>query len=177
MARPVIYTPEKQREIIDYVLDEITKGRAVTRILEDSDAMPASSTWVKWLREVPELSLEVERARELGAAALLDEIVDIADDATGDVEIAYSQDGTAYARQNSDSVQRAKLRVYAREKYAQMIAPRRFGAKVDVTSDGKALVAPVVHNDNRVQTLIQTAMERKAAREIEDRTMKDIFDD
>lgn len=160
MGRPVVWTAEKQRVAIEHVLDEIVKGRAVTRILADSDALPAPSTWVKWLREVPELAIEVERARELGAATLLDEIVDIADDATGDVEVAYTQDGTAYAKQNSDSVARAKLRVYAREKYAQMIAPRKFGPKVDVTSGGEKLPAAQVTNDNRTQTLIQIASER-----------------
>ena len=87
----------------------------------------------------------VERARELGAGKHLDEIIEISDNKTEDA--------------NS-----RKVRIYAREKYAAMIAPQRYGAKLDVTSAGKALPAPVTHNDNRIQALLTIAAERMAQR-------------
>jgi hypothetical protein len=126
MARPITtsYSDEAKAGIVDHVVTQLCTGRSINRILKEDDFMPSSAAFYGWLFGDAELMEKVERAREFGAAALIDEIVDIAD------------------HENKTDTNRAKLRVYAREKQAAMIAPRRYGPKLDLTSGRKALEAP-----------------------------------
>ena len=157
------YSVEAKAEIANHVVSQIAEGRALTRILREDEGMPTVSTFFLWLRDDPDLSEQVERAREIGAATILDEIVNIADESGADVYIEYDKDDKPRAKIDGEAIQRSKLRVYAREKYAQMIAPRRFGNKVDITSDGKELKPGNQLNDNRLQAIVGLVAERKAA--------------
>lgn len=112
-----------------------------------------------------ELKGRVERAREQAAEAYVDEIVEIAD-----------------GRDDAPSIdpQIRKLRVYAREKAAAMIAPRRYGQKVDITSGGEKLPAPapmVAVQDNRIQTLIHIAAQRKAMGPVDAEALNRLLED
>lgn len=160
MARPITtsYSDEARAEIIKYVLAQLSCGRSVSSILKD-DFMPSPPTWYGWLFSDDDLSDKVERAREFGATAILDEIVDIADESGADVYIDHRNDGTPVAKIDGEAIQRSKLRVYAREKYAQMIAPRRYGPKLDLTSGGKELPANSVTN-NKIEALVGVAVDR-----------------
>lgn len=125
--------------------------------------MPSLSTICKWQAEPDGLVAErLAHARETGATTLLDEIVEISDAPGADAYVAYDSNGKPYAKLDGDTVQRAKLRVYARETYARMIAPRIYGQRMDVTSGGKPLPAPTTVIVNRVEALLVLAQQRKA---------------
>lgn len=157
------YLPAERDCIVEHILEEIAKGRSVSRILAEDDAMCSYAQWSIWQRESVELKAKVADAREEGATKLVEEIVTISDERNGDARIEY-RDGQPVAVIDGDTVQRAKLRVYAREKYAAMIAPRRFGQRLDVTSGGEKLPAPqpALVLDNRVNALVLLASQRKA---------------
>lgn len=154
------YSLEAKAEIIDYVLEQIAHGRALSRILKEDEGMPSITCFWRWIDEDKDLEQKVERAREIGASTILDEIVEIADTDNADAYVEYDKDGTARAKIDGEAIQRSKLRVYAREKYAQMIAPRRYGAKLDLSSGGEPL-KPAQLTDNRVQAIVGLAVERK----------------
>lgn len=167
MARPIStsFSREEEERIQAHILREIAEGRSVSRILREDKGLCSYSIWCGWVAESDKLKDRVERAREDGATRYVEEIIEISDQGNADPYIAYRDDGkTPYAKIDGDCIQRAKLRVYAREKYAAMIAPRRYGQKLDVTSDGKALPTPqtAVLVDNRVNALVLLASQRKA---------------
>lgn len=149
-----LYDEAERKRITDYVCEQIVNRRPMYKVFQEDREkakLCAFSTFNGWLVAFPgEVMEKVARAREAAATSYVEDIVQIAD----------GKDDEPSADPNM-----RKVRIYAREKAAAMIAPRRFGQKLDVTSDGKALPAPqtnvTVLNDNRVQTLIALAAQRK----------------
>lgn len=158
-------SPERREEIITHICEEIAKKRSVASILAQDEGMPCYATFAKWKRESETISQRIAHAREDALEAYIEEIVDISDDATGDAVLRFGKDGKPYATIDGDCVQRAKLRIHARERIAALLAPHRFGQKVDVTSGGEALKGTTINLtqvENRVQSVIMLAMQRRA---------------
>lgn len=87
-----------------------------------------------WVERDPKNSERYARARRRQADAMIEDTFAIADDSGFDGRIV---DGRVEI--DGEAIQRARLRVDTRKWYAAKIAPRMYGDKVDVTSDGKAL--------------------------------------
>lgn len=162
MADPREYTFDEKQAIVDHVCTELANKRTQTKVLREDEGMPVPSTFFAWLASSEVWQSQVARAREAGIEAHIEDMIDIADNATDDVYI----DEQGKPRLDGVSTQRAKVMIYAREKAAQLLAPRRFGQKLDVTSDGKALPAPQVNTlvvaSDKVDSLIALAASRKA---------------
>jgi hypothetical protein len=100
--------------------------------------MPDASTIWRWHFADPELREKVAEARANGVEAMLDEAIEIADDGRNDwVEKPRKDEGDEpeYAF-NKENVLRSKLRFDARVKAAQMLKPKTYGPKLDLTSGG-----------------------------------------
>lgn len=143
--------PDEKRRIADHILAEVSLGRSVSKIFEeegDAERLCSPATWYRWLVGDQSLRDELASAREAGCEKLVEEMVTIADDKTGDPD-----------------AQSRRVRIYAREKAAQMLAPRRFGQKLDVTSGGKPIEGPksVTLIDNRIQSVLMLVQQRKDA--------------
>ncbi len=106
MARPSDYSPELAAQICQ----RISEGESLRAICRD-ETMPATSTVCLWLTKYAEFSEQYARAREAQADALAEEVLEIADDKTGDA-------------------QRDRLRFDARKWYAGKVAPKKYGDKV-----------------------------------------------
>lgn len=151
MARPVTtsYTDEERAEIIAHVLVQVATGRFVSRVFREDKTtadgvnLPAHSTFWLWVfqdendgnAQGEKLSDKLARAREFGIEALLDETVDIADETAFDT--IRGEEGND--RPNTEWISRSKLRIETRVKLAQMMKPKKYGAKVDVTSGGEKI--------------------------------------
>lgn len=149
------YGDEEKAEIIAHVLVNVASGRFVSRVFREDDIiangvqLPAISTFWKWVVEddnLPEsapdrlgISDKLARAREYGIEALLDETIDIADITTHDTVIREDAEGGTSERANTEWIQRSKLRIETRIKLAQMLKPKRYGPKLDLTSDGEKI--------------------------------------
>lgn len=116
------YDPEQREAMIVHILAEVSAGRSVASILAEDDGMPASTTFWRWHMDDENLRDNLARARQNGVEHRIDECVAIADTAN-----------------DRDSAAAAKVRVDTRLKLAQMIAPRKYGPKLDVTSGGEKL--------------------------------------
>lgn len=97
--------------------------------------MPERTTFWNWCISDDDLSNKVVRARENGVEAIMDETLEIADDKAQDTV----KDESGAERPNTEWISRSRLRVETRHKYAQMIAPRKYGAKLDLTSGGEPI--------------------------------------
>ena len=135
MAKPKPYDPKLGDEICDRLVD----GESLRSITRD-DHMPNASTVFKWLNENEVFAKQYAHAREAQADTLADEILDIADDKTNDTEMVRSKDGEElYEKANTEWINRSRLRVDSRKWIASKLKPKKYGDKLDVTSNNEKI--------------------------------------
>ncbi|SNT15663.1 hypothetical protein SAMN06295912_1504 [Sphingomonas laterariae] len=130
------------RSIEDAILEEVSDG---IPLAEACRKHGVGRTTIYDRRDADkEFAERLARARELGEDAILEETLDIADDATNDWMMRTGRDdehdeqGVGW-RLNGEHVQRSKLRVETRLKLLAVWNPKKFGSKVDVTSGGEQI--------------------------------------
>jgi hypothetical protein len=136
------------REIVlTHVYGEVAAGRSLDRVLRDDADMPDPATFWRWHLQDETIRDNLARARENGVERLMGECVDIADETWNDTitDIAGND------KPNTEWISRSKLRIETRMKYAQMIAPRKYGPKLDVTSAGDKLDIAAIIAERRQQ--------------------------
>lgn len=116
--------------------------------------MPAISSVLLWVvkgdrgeETYATFSEQYRRAREAQSEALLDEVVEIADDATDDYRLNVETDsGSIKTTPNIEHIQRSRLRIETRFRAAAKMHPRKFGEKVqqELTGPNGAPLAPSV---------------------------------
>lgn len=131
-GRPSTYSEATALEICD----RLSSGRSLRSITQDED-MPVISTVFLWLSKHEEFSKQYARAREAQADAMLEEILVIADDGTGDSWV----DDEGVERVNQDVIGRSRLRVDARKWAMSKMAPRKYGDKLELSGDPDRPVA------------------------------------
>lgn len=89
--------------------------------------MPCVSTVFNWFRKFPGFLEQYTRAKTEAADMFAEDMLDIADDSEGDIEI--SEDGCP--RVNQENIQRSRLRVETRKWLASKLKPKRYGEKVE----------------------------------------------
>lgn len=127
----------------DTICGELASGRSLRAICAD-EAMPDKATVFRWLATHETFRDQYARAREAQADALLEEILTIADDGTGD---SWTDDD-GVERTNHDVIARSKLRVDTRKWAMSKMAPKRYGDRVDHTVDGNVTVQVVRFADD-----------------------------
>ncbi len=96
--------------------------------------MPGLRTVMRWLfdGDHDDFWQQYARAREAQAEVWADEIVSIADEATGDT--TTDKDGKETV--NHEHIQRSRLRVDTRKWIAAKLLPKRYGDKMQHTGEG-----------------------------------------
>jgi hypothetical protein len=130
MARPSEFTPEIGTEICR----RIAEGESVRSIVKD-EAMPSSSSVFRWLLDDDKKSFweQYEKARNIQAELMFEELVEIADDGTNDWMEKERQNGETFTVVDSEHIQRSRLRVDTRKWYLSKVLPKKFGDKTVVT--------------------------------------------
>lgn len=126
-GRPSIYT----QELADKICGRIANGESLRTICYDED-IPDARTVHYWLLDKNDFFQQYARARDIQAENMFDEILEIADKADEVVKSGAEKKSSAYS-------QNQRLRVDSRKWYLSKVLPKKFGDKVDVTSDGKAI--------------------------------------
>jgi len=138
-ARPV-YTPELAREICR----RLTEGETLKVICRD-DGMPAPSTVRLWVLDNvkagpddPEGFVDLyARARLVGYLGMADELLEIADDGTGDYVEKERPDGSKFLAFDGEHVQRSRLRVDTRNWILAKALPKIYGDKLAAEVTGE----------------------------------------
>jgi hypothetical protein len=140
-------------------------SRGLIEILNSSARYPSYETIMKWLNSNDEFSQMYAQSRQLQAEFMADEIIAISDETEGDAVLKYDRDGRPFAAFDGRNVQRAKLMTDNRRWLMSKMHAAKYGDKLDVTSDGKALPAAVnsVTIEAKVETLMLIAARRRAA--------------
>lgn len=139
IGRPTTYT----QKLADNICTQIALGSSMRTVLKGKD-MPAMSTVFKWLREREDFSKQYARACEERSEAMAEDILDIADDGTNDWMEIERKDGSTYEVFNKEAAQRSKLRVETRKWLMAKMKPKKYGDKIDMTTNGKDLPTPIL---------------------------------
>lgn len=115
MGRPTDLTSE----LADAICERLADGESLRSICCD-EKLPNKATVFRWLAKNGDFRDQYARAREAQADSLVDEIIDIADDA-----------GLSEAFE----VQQARLRVDSRKWLAGKLRPKVYGDKLELAGD------------------------------------------
>lgn len=137
LGRPTKFT----QELADAVCEQIAQGKSMRTVCAP-DEMPAIATLFRWLREYESFREQYARATEERTEAMAEDILDIADDGSNDLMTIQKGDMT-YEIENKEVTNRSRLRVDTRKWLMAKMKPKKYGDKLDLTSDGKALPTPI----------------------------------
>jgi hypothetical protein len=121
-GRPTKYT----RAIADEICKQLSEGATLNQICTPAE-MPSRPTVLEWVRTDRDgFSDRYTLARDLLLDHWADEVIDISDDTSGDtVEDAYGKE-----RQDSEWVNRSRLRVDTRKWLLSKLKPERYGDRM-----------------------------------------------
>lgn len=97
---------------------------------ENSDWMPVPSTIMLWLTNYPKFSEQYAQAKALQADKMGENILDIADDSSGDALVTNKG-----VIENREFTSRSKLRVETRMWLMERLAPKKYGKLLDKEQD------------------------------------------
>jgi hypothetical protein len=142
-ADPVAYS----EEIADRICEEIAMGKALRQICraekghqggEGLEGMPSRWAVKNWLYKYPEFEVKYRNACRFRADSMMDEIMEIADDASLDVEKRVDKNGNEYDWVNFDNIARSRLMVDTRKWAMSKYHAARYGDKIAVGGDPNA---------------------------------------
>lgn len=135
-GRPTKYTDE----LADIICERLACGESMRSISRD-ESMPAMSTLFKWLREIDEFSQQYAIAKEESADALVEDMLDIADNQVEQPLLVdglpMQIDGKVVMVKDNVAVNHAKLRVDVRKWSASKLKPKKYGEKQQLEHSGK----------------------------------------
>ncbi len=131
VGRPTKYS----KALSDKICEKLSLGMSLRKVCL-ADDMPSLVTIFAWMRIYPVFLKQYARAKEEGADAMFEEINEIADETLEVIRKGAEKKSSAYA-------QAQRLRVDTRKWYMSKVKPKKYGEKLDLTSDNKPLPAPI----------------------------------
>lgn len=114
--------------IADKICELICEGKPLKPICR-MEGMPTWRTVYNWIRDVPEFAAAMEEARRLGARAIAEEALEIADTPIEGVEITVDDEGKETVKR-ADMLGHRKLQIETRLKLLAKWHPREYGDRV-----------------------------------------------
>ncbi|WP_296683262.1 hypothetical protein [Flavobacterium sp.] len=136
----MVYTDLEKKDKIDLIIDLIEEGGSIRSILKRSDTV-GTKTFYKWLEESEELQERYKIATKKRADNIFEEMLEIADKQSADMEVNERGEHVI----NHNVINRSRLQIDTRKWMLGKMNPKKYGDKLDVTSDGDKLqVVPIV---------------------------------
>lgn len=120
-----------KEKIFPLILLEIEEGASLRSILRRDD-MPNRNTFFEWLHESEEKSNQYARACELRAEQIFEDILEIADETSGDKK--YTATGEVI---DSEYVARSKIKIDTRKWMLGKMNPKKYGEKIQQEHSGE----------------------------------------
>ena len=130
----------KREEDFEYICQEIDKGKALRNVV---GSFMSSATFFDLVDNDEAKQKRYARAIHNRADAFFEEIIEIADNRGGDT----FEDAEGNQVVDHAVIQRDRLRVDARKWAASKLNSKKYGDKVDVTSDGEKISVPILSFD------------------------------
>lgn len=144
------YTPKEKEEAFKSVCSRIVAGEALSKILAEPNT-PSTQTFYKWLNESEEMAKDYARATDIRADVLFERMMDIA--ATPDpgetvttktVTTKVGDKGREVKKMKADRLGHRRLQVDTIKWAISKLKPKKYGDKLDITSDNEKLQQSVV---------------------------------
>lgn len=132
VGRPTSYTKEKGDEICSLVAEGMSLKSICLR-----DGMPDKSTFFRWLREYGELRDNYNTSIDQRTEAQHEMLLDMGDEALNDIQ-------TVDFKASNAVVSAYKLKSDNFKWVMARMKPKKYGDKLDVMSDGKAIKGNVM---------------------------------
>jgi hypothetical protein len=132
-----------ENERFEEVCLRIEKGQPLKFIFESENSPMSNTLFYRLLRENKELNERYARAREIYAASIFDEIIEIADESHSDVEIG--EDGKVFT--NNEVVQRSRLKIDARKWVLSKLEPKKYGDKLEIDGNLNQKITQILSID------------------------------
>lgn len=121
--------------IAERICEKIATQRySLERICNENEEFPHASTAYRWLGEHKEFRELYALAKERQADSVRDEALDCAYDDQHDTQ--FTDKGPM---PNHEWINRSKLKVDTLKWLGEKLSPRKYGTKIDLTTDGKEL--------------------------------------
>ncbi len=133
VGRPTLYSMDLGNKICE----ELILGNSLRTVCKEEN-MPSFQTVFTWLRKYPDFLEHYTRATQERSESMVEDILDIADDGTNDWMEVNKRTVV-----DNEAVQRSKLRVDTRKWIMSKMIPKKYGDKVDLTTNGKDLPTPI----------------------------------
>lgn len=133
MGRPSSYKPEVGIQICEIIA---TSNKSMDTICKELN-IPIG-TVLKWISGNEEFRENYTRAKEFQADFLAEEMLEIADDSRNDTMTIY-KDGHEIRIEDKEWTGRVRLRIEARKWIASKLKPKKYGDKLDITSEGERI--------------------------------------
>lgn len=136
MARPTKYTEELATQICTEIATTTDSLRTICKRLDISVA-----SILNWLKDDSHASFlaQYTRAKEEQAELLVEQMLEIADDDSNDDLV--TEEGKVKA--NNEWINRSRLRVDTRKWLASKLLPKKYGDKMEFTSNERVFVVEV----------------------------------
>lgn len=129
-GRPKKYTLALAQEICNTIA---STSKGTKRLCSEHGHWPCQDTLFTWLKIYPEFSEQYAQAKICQIELLINEILEISDDASQDQYV--NEEGVLVS--NPQAINRARLKVDTRKWLACKLVPKVYGNKIDIESDSK----------------------------------------
>jgi len=158
------------QDVADAICEWMAEGKSLQSWIKTQaeDTKTASghviriSTVYRWMSANEKFAAQYAQAKLDRADTLVDEMFEIASDATDDAYVETLKDGTKVAKIDGRAIRRAQLEIDVRKWAAEKMSPAHYGARIDLTSGGRAIGAPIKDAAERLHQIMLAAMARQA---------------
>lgn len=136
MANPVGRPTKYTQVLADEICERISLGASMRSVCRD-DAMPEMQTIWRWLREKKVFSERYASATAERTESQQEDLIEMGDEAIEKAQVVDSKASNAV-------VSAYKLKADNLKWSMSKMKPKKYGDKLDLTSDGKALPTPLL---------------------------------
>ncbi len=141
----------RSAEIEDEIVRRLSDGEPLRSICRD-EHMPAWRTVYDWISADSDFSARIARARELGADAIAEQCLDIADTPLYGEETELDANGNIIKTKTGDMLGHRKLQIETRLKLLSKWQPKKYGDKIqaDLNHRGEitSITRRIVHHES-----------------------------
>lgn len=154
------YTKKQKEEAFNRIIDEIVdENKAIRNILKE-DWAPSTSTFFKWLEEDSSMNSRYGKATSIRTEMLFEEMMHIAFTPEEGETVEMSQKGEKGVKEmkktKGDMLGHRRLKVDTIKWALSKLEPKKYGAKLDVTSDGQQIMSSE-ERERKIKELLEKA--------------------
>ena len=149
------YNKEKKQEIFNSICELIANGMSL-RKAQSFTGVNHKSVWDNLVR-IESNNTQYARACEERAIAIFEEALEIAD--KQDLDVITNEDGITTV--NHNVINRSRLQVDTRKWFLSKLMPKKFGDKLDITSDNEKIqTTPIIVATPELKENIENELDR-----------------